>query len=340
MTQAVIEVDSPVCDPAPEQVEGARTPLLSEILFDAPHRNFGSLAALPSNVQAIDAALLFSAGMQPFVALVGPSGWGKTHLLEAVSTRLALQEDVEPQVLSASEWALGVSKMDPAQPLLLDNAQEALDQSRLRQAVRLGLERRVKGGRPTFMCFTASKPNRLIRGLLPQPRSWSVAAIGVPEPTERMLVIEQMARVEGLALGHQIIRIIASNMHGNGRTLIGALKRLKLQGTKWNETMSQLRACGILNPFLVDGGDWDLGDTIARAASKSAPNGTGKKIALYLMLRQATLAEADVARYFGIEPREAYQRAAEVERDATSEPALRQAILATATAAIEELCSL
>ena len=51
-------------------------------------RNFDTIATLPSNVEAVEAALQFAVGANPFMVLVGPSGWGKTHLLECVATRL------------------------------------------------------------------------------------------------------------------------------------------------------------------------------------------------------------------------------------------------------------
>jgi chromosomal replication initiation ATPase DnaA len=304
----------------------AKSPRLSQVLFDFPNRNFGSFAVLPSNVQAIDSALLFSTGLHPLVAIVGPSGWGKSHLLEAVATRLAMDGQAVPQVLMATEWALGTVRSEPSYPLLLDNAQDALEQSRTRQAMRLGLERRVRAGRPTLLCFTASKPSRLIRGLLPHPRNWSIATIGFPEPMERVLVIEQMSRVEGLHLSQQLIKIIGFRMHGNGRTLTGALKRLKLFGSHWTEPAATLRACGVLNPFLSDSSDWDLGEVMVKGAAKMEPSKLGQDIALYLMLRQAGLSELDVARYFGIEPREAYTRATNFEKDFRESAELRSSV--------------
>ena len=65
---------------------------LSNVLFERRVATFNSLAALPSNVEAIEAALMFSAGLNPFVAIVGPSGWGKSHLLGATSSRSPQKE--------------------------------------------------------------------------------------------------------------------------------------------------------------------------------------------------------------------------------------------------------
>src|SRR5687767_10490030 len=79
------------------------TPRLSEVLFKS--RSFESLAAVPSNVEALETALLFATGLQSFAALVGPSGWGKTHLLEAVSRKLRNDAGYRScNVHTAADW--------------------------------------------------------------------------------------------------------------------------------------------------------------------------------------------------------------------------------------------
>src|SRR5471030_3525138 len=117
----------------------ASVPKLSQVLFERKVSSFGSLAALPSNVEAIEAALMFSAGLNPFVALVGPSGWGKTHLLNAVGHRLALDTIVPPERLLVSEYLLSSQKADIPGPLILDDVQEALGKSRMKMALRVNL---------------------------------------------------------------------------------------------------------------------------------------------------------------------------------------------------------
>ena len=67
--------------------DGRQAPRLSEVLFETSRATFAAYAPLPSNVEAIDAALRFSAGHEILVALVGPSGWGKSHLLGAAALR-------------------------------------------------------------------------------------------------------------------------------------------------------------------------------------------------------------------------------------------------------------
>ncbi len=103
-------------------------------------------------------------------------------------------------------------------------------------------------------------------------------------------------------------------MHGNGRTLAGALKRLRLSGTNWLDTSATLRAFGLLDPFFADNSSWDLKHKILRIAETSKalfPKVAVPDLVLYTMLHEAGLSENDVARAVGIEPATAYLRASQ-----------------------------
>lgn len=302
--------------------EGDRSLLTTEALFDRPSRTFASLAALPSNVEAIEAALRFSAGMEPFVALVGPSGWGKSHLLGAAALRMA--KSVPPvRLASVTDHLQSGEPVDVPGVLLLDDCQDVLGKPRMRLMLRLLLERRVRTGRATMLAFTLPKPTRSLSNLLPSERSWITTPLEAPTASERALLIEQMAVAEGLSLSGRLTQIVAAQMHGNGRTLSGALKRLRLAGTSWLDASATLRACGILDPFFSDNPDWDLKLKISRLAEQNRarfgrvlPN----DLAIYTMLREASLAEAEVAQALGIEPSAAYLRASRFAKDVGSNP--------------------
>lgn len=285
-----------------------RAPKLSEVLFDGPTRNFASIAALPSNVQAIEAALLFSTGSLKFLTLVGPSGWGKSHTLEAVACRISHDAGVPPRVFSAQEWIDAGARADIPGALILDNVQDLLEGPRTRTSLRIALERRTRGSKATLLSFTAPKLTRPIRTLLPSPREWAIGVMAAPHPIERSLVLDQMAASEGMHLCPMLTKLIAGKMKGNGRTLMGALKRLKLGGTQWIEPRQVLRACGILDPFFSDNSGWDLADRVLKVAEEpeflEAPGLVD--LALYTLLRIAGLSEAAVARTFGVAPAEAY----------------------------------
>ena len=293
------------------EIGAMNAPRLSEVLFTKGQKTFGSLAALPSNVDAIESGLLFATGMTTFAAVVGPSGWGKTHLIQAVSNRIGQDHGAVPEPIPTIDYISNSSKFDTQAPLILDDAQEALGKPRMRMVLRLNLERRVKAGRPTMLAFTASKVTRQIKTLLPSAHDWSVASLCAAQSAERVPLIHHMATAEGLSLSPTLVQMMAFQMHGNGRTLSGALKRLRLSGTEWVEPMSILRACGLLDPFFSDNSSWDLRLRILKSAEyhrTKMGSMNPSDLALYTMLNVCGLSEACAARALGIEPAEAYMR--------------------------------
>jgi len=291
-------------------------PALSDVLLNPKPRGFDTLAVVPSNVRAIEAGLLFSNALVSFVAVVGPSGWGKTHLLEAIAGRIAEERGPRSyEMWSANEWVIASRTRTSNLALILDNVQDALAKSRSRQQLRVALERRVKAGWPTFLSFTDSKLSRPIRSALPSFRDWSLLLMRPPDSQEREVVVNHMAQAEGVVLASELKRILAHRLEGNGRTLTGALKRLRLNGTHWVGSESVLRACGILNPFFAANSAWDLRDhvwEVAAAPPEDLQNGSAD-LAVYAMLKIAQLSEADVARYLEIEPARAYAIVQKVE---------------------------
>jgi len=301
------------------QVEtGSHCPRLSDILFEKRPASFASLATFGGNVDAVEAGLLFATGFIKFVVLYGVSGWGKTHLMSAVESRLK-QEGLEcTSVLSAERFLEEPGRFNHPTPLLLDDCQEVLGKTKPRAMFRIALESRIRGGHPTVLGFTGAKLTRPMRSVLPHAREWSVCAVGAPEAAERVHLINQMAEEDGLTLAPNLVRVIAREMHGNGRTLAGALKRLRLSSATWNDADAILRACGLLEPFFADNSSWDLKHRILRTAEASRADLKGiswQDLSAYVMLRVAQLAEADVARALDVEPAAAYLSASRFERE-------------------------
>lgn len=284
------------------------SPRLSDVLFGS--RGFDSLAAVSSNAEAIENALLFSSGLQTLAALVGPSGWGKTHILEATAKRLREDSSYpECEVQSATDWVGSHPRYEPHVPLILDNVQDVMAKARSRFMLRLALERRARSGRPTILAFTSSRTTRAIKSLLPQPREWAVTTIAQPSAAERQLVVGKIAETEGVCVSDELIRLLAQKLRGNGLTVRGAMKRLKLHDGDWRGPEGTLRACGVLNPFFSDNSSWDLRDHImdcARAFPIDCPEVTAQDLAMFVMLRKALLAESDIARFFEVEPAHVY----------------------------------
>jgi chromosomal replication initiation ATPase DnaA len=295
-------------------------PRISQALFTNNAKDFRSMATLPSNVEAIEAAMLFSTGLENLVAVIGPSGWGKSHLLTAAADRMRLEFGLSAvEVLNVDDWLSNSCRQAPFMPVILDDVQTCLSSSKVKQHLRLALERRAKAGRPTMLSFTASAMDRQIKSLLPQFRDWTVVPIKSPTCAERVLVVRQMCKSEGLTLSDSLVDLIAKKVNGNGRTYIGALKRLRLQQSIWLTVQEVLRACGVLNPFLSNNSSWDLREHIIRIVSavlhnKNVHNCDAIEISAYLMLREAWLSEAQIADYVNTQPKTVYAMAAKVEQ--------------------------
>jgi chromosomal replication initiation ATPase DnaA len=223
--------------------------MLSDVLLGGEEATFGSLVPLPTNVHALDEAMRFSASPSGFVALVGPTGWGKTHLLRACAQKIAYAGQGAPEFASTLEHLASPPRSEPA-VLILDDMQEAIGRPRVKQQLRLMLERRMRGGKPTMVALTLPRGSRSAQTLLPQPRDWQVQSVGVPSATERVLLLSQMSESMGLKLSAGLIRAVGYHMHGDGRTLAGALKRLRLQSASWPGPRDTLRACGVLPALL------------------------------------------------------------------------------------------
>jgi energy-coupling factor transporter ATP-binding protein EcfA2 len=320
-----------------------RTPRLSEVLFERSNRSFGSLAPLPSNVEAIEAGLRFSAGLNTLVAITGPSGWGKTHLLEAITYRLTHELGTPIEQLSAAALVANPQKGETPGPMILDDVQEILGRPRPQLALRLNLERRVRAGKSTILAFTLPKPNRQLKGFIPNYRDWTVCTMAEPQAAERVLLLNHMSAAESLSLSPGLINVIASSMSGNGRTLSGALKRLRLSGSTWLDARSTLRACGLLDPFFADSPDWDLKLKVLKVAESnrsSFPKVQVSDLALVVMLHEAGLAEAEVARCLSISPADAYLRASRYQKQCATDSITRAYVQQLVSLVVDSLQSL
>lgn len=300
-----------------QDVDRIALPRLSEVLFDRTERRFGSLAELPSNVEAVDAGLMFATGNSPFVAIVGPSGWGKTHLLECAANHIAREFRIKPCIGSAIDWIGGRSSCNPVNPMLLDNVQDAMARTRTRVQLRLALERRVRIGRPTMLAITGDRLTRHHISFLPAYREWTLQEIGEPSVGERATVVRKMVETEKLNLSEPLLKLIATRMNGNGNTIHGALNRLKMVRSDWTSPADCLRASGILDPFFADNSSWDLMGRIHESAERTNrqfPGIVAKVLGCHAMIQIAQLSELDVARFCEISPADARRSTLAFER--------------------------
>ncbi len=293
---------------------------LSSIMAGRSLNALQSLAALPSNIAALEAGLLFGRGHRAQVAVIGPSGWGKTHLLQAVAETMRQELATEPVLVQAADWAATAAPGEPPVPLILDDVQSALLHPKLRHQFRMGLEHRVRTGRPTLLAITDHRPTRGTRSFLPMGREWAVAQIHEPSPLEREIVVRQIASLYGVQLSRAMERLIAQHVCGNGHSIVGAVQTLQLEKQDWSAPADHARACGVLHPYLVDFDGWDplerayeaVVQTIGDSGHPSAHWVTD--VSCFLMLREMGVSEDKVSTFLGVSPTSAYARASAVER--------------------------
>jgi hypothetical protein len=179
------------------------------------------------------------------------------------------------------------------------------------------------------LAFTGDRPQRQLLNFLPYFREWRVALIEPPTLDERHHLLERLARTEGLDLDGSLICLLAERMKGNGRTLQGALKRLRLYGADWSGNRATLRAAGLLDHFFRDDSGWDLSERILLAVDKvcpSYPQVDAAEAAMYVMLRDATLNEVEIATSFGAKPAHVYTSACRLRSLAESSPEVRKCL--------------
>jgi hypothetical protein len=280
--------------------EAERQRKLSELMLPKCTSGFATVAPLPCNVRAVEAALLFATGHARFVMIYGPSGHGKTQILRATESYIQLQNRRRVEIMSSEQFLKIQSRIDSQTAILIDDCQLLFNRPKQRLAFRLALERRVRAGRPTLLSFGYKGQERALHSSLPNPRIWMKEEISEPCETQRFLLIQHLAKSENMNLSPLLMQIMAKKLLGSGRAIQGALHRLKLIQPDWHENTQVLRACGTLDPFFADNPAWDLRHQIYRTAQESVsifPVVNSEELACYTMLKTAALCEDSVARY-------------------------------------------
>lgn len=244
----------------------------------------------------------FGTGQEKLVLIVGPTGWGKTRLLEASAQTAKKVQNTNARVIDASTWAHFGHTLDPDQPLWLDNVHDAMNKARTRVPLQLALERRAQAKRPTMLAANCAGPREIAR-LVPNYRDWNVVRIKPPTKPERQLVVAHLAQRMGVELSESLSSILSHRLGGSARAIEGALRRLQLAGPTWTSDIEAIRACGILTPLFDDNGQWDMRTTMSESAQKflqtgQEPNLDERSLAIFGMRHWAHIPEVDVAHFF------------------------------------------
>lgn len=283
---------------------------LSTIVLGPVEASPTSFAALPHNFEAFEAATQFARGRLDYVALVGPSGWGKTSLLQ-VAAETADKAGVEHAIIvNALDFLKRQDLHETPRSVLIDQVHDVRRRPRERQRMRVLVERRLAHRRPTMLCFDGDNCGRLLREMASLSHSCRLVRISEPAAHERELIVMHLARKLNLSLHRTIAHVIGRHLHGNARSIVGALKNLCVYKAQWRDDEDVTKACGILSPFLRGEDGWDLRDVACDAVIDLI--GTNDKAEdfqrwfCWLTRRDVGLPEWQVAAFLKVEPTEVY----------------------------------
>lgn len=317
-TPLVHQIQSQVAEP---ERSGRVLFRLSDAARPAIATGFSAVAPLPSNAEALQACALFSQGLQSLLVISGPAGWGRTALLDATASTMALEAGETVVVRSAMEWARSRDRADSLDTLILDDLQDAWRHPRARQLLRVRLEKRVRHRRPTLVSIVSESGGPALASLLPHAREWRIAKIGHPASEERAVVAQRLARIEELAISQEVAQFMGMHLNGSARSIRGALQRLRLVKSDWTGRDDVCRACGILMPYVLGENGWDprdaVHDAILRVMSESedwAGSPSIRDLSAYLMVTLTGLTEGDVATFLKVTPSSVYRRCQAVKK--------------------------
>ncbi|HXH59821.1 MAG TPA: hypothetical protein VNI20_00530 [Fimbriimonadaceae bacterium] len=274
------------------------------------HR-FADFAALPSNLGAIEAGMRFAQMTTPFVAVLGASGWGKSHLLSSVYNYMVLQNLPCNAPIAGITYSSTNGRIDEDLPLLLDDVQDVWGSKRDRNALRDSLRKRVDDGKPTVVAFSDRVCTQDVREFLPRPCKWAFQSIRVPNRDEREMVVRQIADREEVALSQALARLISRHLCGNGRSIHGAVQTLRHVRSDWSQIGALCEACGLLMPYFHGEEGWDPRDVVSDVVADLIANGRldgvgAEQVCAYILLCDMGLNEYDVATFLGLTPNRVY----------------------------------
>ncbi|KXK11678.1 MAG: hypothetical protein UZ18_ATM001002231 [Armatimonadetes bacterium OLB18] len=214
--------------------------------------------------------------------------------------------------MPAAEWMAGGCK-PMSEALVLDHVQDALRGPKAKLMLRMALERRMRSRRRTLLVATVQDDARSLRALLPQSREWCIwPFVRADDPRSRDGSGARRPNVGAENL-EAADRDFGDRSYGD-RALAGRVsKRLLLESADWTQREGELRALGLLGPYLTDNPNWDLRDLIHEVCyateSVASPGKNTRDFAIHVMLRVAQIPESQVAGYFHASPASVYARA-------------------------------
>lgn len=269
--------------------------LFSRVLFPETDRSFSSICPLSTNVEAVEAALLFAGGYLNLVSISGKEGSGKTHVLEAALHTIERKRK-PAMMISSDRFIRSMSLCQYEGSLLIDDCQFALKGAKQRLLFRICLERRMRSGRPTIIAYTPSNSEFAKVEISTLTRQWNHASIQDLNREDKERLVQHLSKQEGMLVSPRLGKIIGRYMQGSSRTIHSGLRRLKIESNTWLEPSQILRACGLIDMYLNEDPEWNLIGAVIEAAEGVESSLRGEFI-VYTLLRVIGLNEDDVCRY-------------------------------------------
>ncbi len=282
------------------------------------HRaGFVGFASLSSNQAALRLAQNFARGAAPFGFISGASGWGKSHLLKAAAETAAFDANVR---LVSVNQAARISSLQTCDLLVIDDVHLLKNHPRSIQKLSMEVERRVHANKPT-LCSGENKNDLVVKQVLQSKRRWQCALLEEPTFEERLSILKAMAQNENMELSEDALRLVCRLIKGNGRSLQGALNRLRIAIGPDLRPHLPIRIAGALCPFLTENEEFDLRAIVVDCVSQGLslkvkrefPN-ISKSVSVQILRIHGKLPEPFVAQYFGLTSGETFQMQKEAEQ--------------------------
>ena len=294
-------------------------------------RSLADFAVGPSNKMALAAAELAASrpGEMSPLLVHGPSGVGKTHLLEGLCERAReLRPGSTAVFLAAEQFTTGFLQAlhgsglpgfrrtcRSAELLVIDDLQFFVGKRATLQELQQTIDALQRQGRQVVLGCDRDPESlpELGAELLTRLRGGMSARIGPPDYDVRRVIVAGLCRGRALAVPDEVVHYVASSMTRHARELYGAVNRLeaasKMLGVSVTlglaeEALADLVRAGgrsvrladvekaVCQAFGIDRGGLQSGSR-ARAVSQ------GRMLAMYLARKHTPAALCEISSHFG-----------------------------------------
>lgn len=298
-------------------------------------------APLSCSLDALRSVDRFARGVVSNVAIGGPSGWGRSHLLRVASAAIWLYQCERVQVHDARSWIESSREPLTSKPVLLDDVHDALATPRTRHHLLSVLRRRSELQRATLISFHANPEMQSLRGLF-ATSSWYYTTIREPGIEDRERMVAQFARKRSARISPFGMRLIALMVGGSAHSIEGAIRRLKLVTADWSDPAKILELSGLLLPYREEGSSIDPREVIHDEVG-SALIGLGfksrdrKAIIATVMFDHAHITEHEIADTLMVRPGDVYTMVQSI-RSRKDDKMLDSAMNVAVIRSIQALC--